>query len=52
MDYLDHLKQYDKDGKGALSPEELQEAIEGRESGWGGMRPGGLRPSLGPSLGP
>eukprot|EP00435_Cladocopium_sp_Y103_P072321 s830_g39.t2 len=28
---VDHLKQYDKDGKGALSREELQEAIRGRE---------------------
>eukprot|EP00435_Cladocopium_sp_Y103_P051621 s1997_g16.t1 len=28
---VDQLKQYDKDGKGALSREELQEAIRGRE---------------------
>ncbi|CAL1138806.1 unnamed protein product [Cladocopium goreaui] len=28
---VDYLKQYDKDGKGALSREELQEAMRGRE---------------------
>ena len=26
---VDHLKRYDKDGKGALSRDELQEAIRG-----------------------
>ena len=29
---VDHLKRYDKDGKGALSREELQDAIRGAVS--------------------
>ena len=31
---VDHLKQFDKDGKGALSRDELQEAIRGAVMRW------------------
>ena len=30
QELLDYLKQFDKDGKGALSKEELQEVMRGR----------------------
>ena len=31
QELLDYLKQFDKDGKGALSKEELQEVMRGRD---------------------
>ena len=34
---VDHLKRYDKDGKGALSREELQEAIRGADGADGAV---------------
>ena len=35
QELLDYLKQFDKDGKGALSKEELQEVMRGRiRCGW------------------
>ena len=30
QEFLDYLKQFDKDGKGALSKEEVQELMRGR----------------------
>ena len=38
QDLLDYLKQFDKDGKGALSKEEVQELMRGRiRCGWDGL---------------
>ena len=39
QELLDYLKQFDKDGKGALSKEELQEVMRGRiRWGWDDLK--------------